>query len=78
MSKYEKGQTVWVKGEYHIDDNGSHWVRIKCHYAIRDQGECNVKVPSKYLKPQRTQSTTRTGRWTRTNHGRGCTLGFAM
>jgi hypothetical protein len=51
MSKYKVGDKVWVQGEYHIDDNGSHWVRIKCHYAIRDQGECNVKVPSKYLKP---------------------------
>lgn len=49
--KYQRGDKVWVKGTLDISDNGSFWVNVKCHHAIRDEGECDLKVPKSSLRP---------------------------
>ena len=50
--KFKKGDEVWVKGTYDVSDNGSHWVNVKCLYAMRDDGECDMKVNgSQLVKP---------------------------
>ena len=51
MSKYEKGQTVWVRGTLDISERGALWVKIPCEHVMRDDGECDVCVSASQIKP---------------------------
>jgi hypothetical protein len=54
MSKYEKGQTVWVKGTFDEDDGGKVWVRLAGRTAGVKFGHgeiLGVKVNTRNVKP---------------------------